>query len=81
LIEKRGRKTSTVKEQELFKNNTDQRVSNKAGNLIPAEYRKVFWTLLGSQDKWDFVFEKLIEAFDRAEAKHSQSQKIKEVQK
>jgi hypothetical protein len=37
------------------------------GNLIPTEYRKVFWTMLSSQEKWNKVFDKFIERIDELE--------------
>lgn len=37
---------------------------NTKGNLIPIEYRKVFWTLLGSQDKWNLVIDKVVTKLD-----------------
>jgi hypothetical protein len=66
LTEKRGSNPSTVKVQEVYKNEHDKNV-NTTGNLIPAEYRIVFWTLLGSQDKWNLVFDRVIARLDELE--------------
>jgi hypothetical protein len=42
--------------------------TRKKPNLVPLNYRQFFFTMLSNQGKWNLVFEKLIDAFDRSEA-------------
>jgi hypothetical protein len=57
--------SATWPSQQLVNNSSTTR---KKPNLIPSNYRQSFFTILSNQEKWNLVFEKLIDAFDRSEA-------------
>ena len=57
-------KASTVKARLVNKNFVIVNNNNNKRNLIPTEYRKVFWALVASQERWDHVFNKFIERVD-----------------
>jgi hypothetical protein len=59
-------KSNTENVSKVYNNHVDKNVKKK-GNLIPTEYRKVFWTLVASQERWNHVFDKFIERVDELE--------------
>jgi hypothetical protein len=42
----------------------DASTKRKKPNLVPRNYRQSFFTILSSQEKWNLVFEKLIDVLD-----------------
>jgi hypothetical protein len=72
ILTEKIRRTSTVNAEQVNKNFVEV---NKKGNLIPTEYRKVFWTLLGSQEKFDAVLDIFVSKIDELD-----NQPLKEIE-
>jgi adenosine deaminase len=75
--EKRGVIVKEENVSKVYNNYVDKNVKT-TGNLIPTEFRFVFWSLLTDQLKWNKVFDKLIERIDELE---EQPIEVKEIVK
>jgi hypothetical protein len=68
---------------QLNMNRKESKISTdvqKPRNLIPRSYNQFMFIMLSSQEKWNFVFEKLIGIFDKLEAQEVENSKAKEMQ-
>jgi hypothetical protein len=65
---------------------SQQQVSNapstrKKPNLVPRNYRQFLFTMLSRQEKWNLVFEKLIDVLDRTAAVQNETTELTELKK
>ena len=63
-LNKKIRSAKTVNVEPVNKNFAEVNKQQKQGNLIPRDYIRVVSTMLGSQEKFDKVMEKVIAKLD-----------------